>query len=41
MENALISIVSGILCFLLLSKDSPKYEDTGNVNENIKLEIKI
>lgn len=41
MENILISIVSGLLCYLLLSKDSPKYEDTSNIIENIKLEIKI
>ena len=41
MENILISVFSGIICYLLLSKDSPKYEDTDNINENIKLEIKI
>ena len=40
MENIIIGIISGILSYLFLSNDSKK-EDKSDINENVKLEIKI
>lgn len=40
MENIIISIMSGILSYLFLSIDKKK-EEKSDINENVKLQLKI
>ena len=41
MENIILGIISGILSYLFLSSDRKKEEEKSDINENVKLEIKI
>ena len=41
MENLLISICSSVLAYIILSQDDNSEEEKSDINENVKLEIKI